>query len=208
MWHGARHYLTDLDWKRAALQAICSGGIAAVAVEPLARALGVSKGSFYWHFGSRDDLLRFALELWEHEEADTFIASLQSISDPRERIRRLIVRVSRGSWNCTLHSALSAAANDPIVQPVLQRVSRKRTDYLADCYRALGFPEDRARLRARLCYTIYVGFMHLGREAAAPAPIEPEYVEHIIDTMIPVAVEEAATSPASDAAEVGRLALS
>jgi AcrR family transcriptional regulator len=185
MWKGPRQYLTDLDWKRAALQAICDGGIGAVAVEPLARALGVSKGSFYWHFSGRDELLHAALQMWEQDEADSFIASLESIPDPRERIRQLIVRVSRGSWNCTLHSALSAAAGDPIVRPVLQRVSQKRIDYLADCYLRLGFDEDRASHRARLGYTIYVGFIHLSREAARHAPIEPEYLEHILDTMIP-----------------------
>lgn len=203
MWNGVRHHLTEHDWKRAALQAICDGGIAAVAVEPLARILGVSKGSFYWHFGTRDELLQAALELWEHDEADKFIASLESIPDPRERIRQLIVRVSRGSWNCTLHSALSAAAGDPIVKPVLQRVSQKRTDYLADCYRRIGFTEDRARLRARLGYTIYVGFIHLCREAAGDAPIQPEYLEHILDTMIPAASLETV----AEAAEERRLAV-
>ncbi len=196
MWKEGRHYLSDLDWKRAALQAICDGGIGAVAVEPLARSLGVSKGSFYWHFAGRDDLLRAALELWEQEEADAFIASLENIRDPRERIRQLIVRVSRGSWNCTLHSALSAAAGDPAVRPVLRRVSEKRIGYLADCYRALGFSEEAARHRARLGYMIYVGFMHLSREDASGAPIERDYIEHIAETLIPAA-------PAPDAAPAG-----
>ncbi len=219
MWKEGRHYLSDLDWKRAALQAICDGGIGAVAVEPLARGLGVSKGSFYWHFAGRDDLLRAALELWEQEEADAFIASLENIRDPRERIRQLIVRVSRGSWNCTLHSALSAAAGDPIVRPVLRRVSEKRVGYLSDCYRALGFSEEAARHRARLGYMIYVGFIHLSREDASRAPIERDYIEHIAETLIPAppagegAAAEAA-APAGDgaaapaAAEDRRIAVS
>ena len=204
-----RRYLSDLDWKRAALRAICDGGIGTVAVEPLARVLGVSKGSFYWHFAGRDELLRAALELWEQQDADTFVASLESIPDPRERLRQLIVRVSRGSWNCNLHSALSAAADDPIVKPVLQRVSEKRIGYLAECYRALGFSEEAARHRARLGYMIYVGFIHLSREAANRAPIEPDYVEHIVDTMVPLASEDAAAAAAAaDEAERRRLAVS
>ncbi len=204
---GRRRHLSALDWKRAALQAICDGGVGAVAVEPLARILGVSKGSFYWHFGGRDQLLDAALELWEQEEADTFIASLESIPDPRERIRRLITRVSRGSWNCTLHSALSAAADDPIVKPVLQRVSEKRIRYLAGCYQALGFGAEKARRRAQLGYTIYVGFIHLGREAAGEAAIEPGYVEHIIETLVPAADAEADPNPASENAADRRLAV-
>ena len=52
------------DWIRAALDAIAAGGLAAVAVEPLARSLGVTKGSFYAHFSNRDELIEAALEAW------------------------------------------------------------------------------------------------------------------------------------------------
>ena len=45
--------LTAEDWARAALEAIAEDGVTAVAVEPLARSLGVTKGSFYWHFANR-----------------------------------------------------------------------------------------------------------------------------------------------------------
>ena len=48
------------DWAQAALDLIAEQGVSAVAVEPLARRLGVTKGSFYWHFPSRDALLQAA----------------------------------------------------------------------------------------------------------------------------------------------------
>ena len=57
--------LTADDWAQAALDLIAEQGVAAVAVEPLARRLRVTKGSFYWHFPSRDALLQAALERWE-----------------------------------------------------------------------------------------------------------------------------------------------
>ena len=61
------------DWAAAALEQIAEQGVSAVAVEPLARRLGVTKGSFYWHFPSRDALLQAALERWEtHEQAVVF----------------------------------------------------------------------------------------------------------------------------------------
>jgi hypothetical protein len=99
--------------------------------------------------------------------------------------------VSRGSWNCTLHSALSAAADDQIVKPVLQRVSSKRVGYMERCYRELGFDEISAAHRARLGYTVYVGFIHLSREA--DYPIDPDYIAHIADTLIPAADAAGAT---------------
>ena len=51
------------DWSAAALQQIGEQGVPALAVEPLARRLGVTKGSFYWHFPTRDALLQAALDV-------------------------------------------------------------------------------------------------------------------------------------------------
>ena len=56
--------LSAQDWARAAVKAIANGGLAAVAVEPLARTLGVTKGSFYAHFRNRDELVTAALAEW------------------------------------------------------------------------------------------------------------------------------------------------
>ena len=51
------------DWVDAALAAIAEGGVAAVAVEPIAARLGTTKGSFYWHFHDRDAGLSQPLRL-------------------------------------------------------------------------------------------------------------------------------------------------
>ena len=52
--------LTRDDWSEAALRALAAGGLAAVAVEPLATSLGTTKGSFYWRVGYLAKLLRAA----------------------------------------------------------------------------------------------------------------------------------------------------
>src|SRR5262245_21516476 len=60
------------DWIRAARLALLDGGPDAVRVEPLARKLRVSKGSFYWHFKNRQELLEFLLREWEQERGALF----------------------------------------------------------------------------------------------------------------------------------------
>ena len=55
------------DWLRAARLALLRGGVEAVRVEKLARDLDVTKGSFYWHFKDRDELLDLLLREWESE---------------------------------------------------------------------------------------------------------------------------------------------
>src|SRR5829696_6845194 len=77
------------DWVEAARAVMAEGGIEAVAVEPLARQLGVTKGSFYWHFKDRRALLEATLERWEEESTEARIAASRRISDPRERLIRL-----------------------------------------------------------------------------------------------------------------------
>ena len=57
--------------------------------------------------------------------------------------------------------------------------------YLADCYRALGFSPEDADHRAKLAYMIYVGFIHLNREARDSSPIKADYVRHILETLVP-----------------------
>jgi AcrR family transcriptional regulator len=181
-------HLTAEDWERAALKIIATKGVKALAVEPLARSLGVSKGSFYWHFQNRKAFLESALLRWEREESEEFIQTLRAIEDPRERLRQLILQVSKGKWNCSLHSTLSAAASDDTVRPVLTRITGRRIDYLKKCYLDLGLTERAAQHRAALAYTIYVGYIHLDREAPGYAPgskVTDAYLFHVLQTMIP-----------------------
>ena len=51
-------------WIEAALEALADGGVEAVRVEPLAKALDVTKGSFYWHFADRRALIDAMLTSW------------------------------------------------------------------------------------------------------------------------------------------------
>src|SRR5690606_17996288 len=76
------HRLSAADWAQAALDVIAEQGVSAVAVEPLARRLGVTKGSFYWHFPSRDTLLQAALDRWEEVEQEQVFGSLEEVADP------------------------------------------------------------------------------------------------------------------------------
>ena len=149
------------DWTSAALAALAEGGIAAVAVEPLAVRLGATKGSFYWHFPNRDALLAATLERWERIETDDVIARVQPEDDPGARLRALFLLATGGARSA--EPALQAAATHPLVAPVLARVARRRLDYLGAQFTALGLPPQAARHRALLAYTAYLGHAQLVR---------------------------------------------
>ena len=171
--------LTAEAWAEAALTAITDTGLDAVNVEELARALGVTKGSFYWHYGSRADLIAAALTLWERRDTDGYLSEIANIPDPAERLRRLIANAVRLSQRRNVYAALSQADSEP-VQEVQQRVAEQRIAFLTGLYADLGLPPQRARLLARLAYATYIGLMRMTAEAPA-APLSTEDLEALTD---------------------------
>ncbi|HJW45202.1 MAG TPA: TetR/AcrR family transcriptional regulator [Lysobacter sp.] len=176
------------DWASAALDLISEQGVAAVAVEPLARRLGVTKGSFYWHFPSREALLVAALERWEKMEQDLLFGELEPINDPRARLRALFNLVAHEYKSHVVYSELIKAMDHPAVQPVIGRVSERRLDYLTASFRQAGLSRADARHRAQLLYAAYVGFLQLNLQLHQTRMQHDEfeaYVEHMAATLIP-----------------------
>lgn len=180
--------LSAEDWAQAALDLVAEQGVAAVAVEPLARRLGVTKGSFYWHFPSRDALLQAALERWEAIEQVSVFGSLEAVPDPKERLRALFLLVAHEVQPHIIYSELLKALDHPAVQPVINRVSQRRLDYLVASFRQAGLARTEAQHRARLAYSAYLGFLQLALQLQQPRLQYEEfeaYVEHVIGTLIP-----------------------
>ena len=159
-----------------------------MAVEPLARRLSVTKGSFYWHFPSREALLKAALERWEKLDQETVFDQIEAIADAHERLQQLFVRTSRELRSHVIYSQLLKAMDHDLVQPVIERVSTRRINYLLTGYRALGMSRRDALNRARLAYAAYVGILQLMLQQKTMRLNAEEYqvyVQHVADTLIP-----------------------
>jgi AcrR family transcriptional regulator len=177
------------DWAAAALAAIRHGGIAAVVIETLAERLGATKGSFYWHFKDRDELIEAALERWERQATVDVIERLRVIEDPDARLRRLFELAFGDNPGGDIDVALLADAANPLVAPVLRRVTQRRLDFLTTAYSDLGVAEESARYHALAAYTAYVGYFELRRAAPSATPTGPharEYLDHLLRTLTPV----------------------
>lgn len=180
--------LSAEDWKRAALELIAEQGVQALAVEPLARRMGITKGSFYWHFSSRESLLEQALNRWEEHDSRNLNTALGEIDHPRDRLESFFRRVGREKLTHEVYSELCAAAGHPQVEPVLERVAERRMAHLASSFEELGMDPVIARYRARLTYSVYLGFLQLQRQHQTPSLSSEEfetYIEHVISTLIP-----------------------
>ena len=180
--------LTAEAWAEAALDAVAGGGLDAVAVEPLARRLKVTKGSFYWHFGNRDELIKAALDLWEQRETVDVISGLEDEPDPYQRIVNLFKRANASYKAGRLYLALAAASDDVRVNQVVQRVSKRRLAYLEQCYRALGMDASEAPLWATFAYATFIGNQQVHRDTPAKFPAGSkfrEYFKLMLRTLIP-----------------------
>lgn len=181
--------LSAADWERGALEMIADEGVGALAVEALARRLGVTKGSFYWHFKNREALLQAALNHWEADDTRELSGHIDAAGEhPRERLGALFRWVSGEAQAHRIYAALLQALDHALVKPMMTRVSQRRMEFLEQAFRQAGLDSDAARHRARLTYAAYVGFLQLNLTLEMPHLSHEQYdayVEHVIATLVP-----------------------
>ena len=140
------------DWINAALDQLLHEGAMNVKVERLARRLKVTKGSFYWHFDDREDLLRQAAANWQ----DTQLAFLHSLESkdhptPEDRLRALFTFIADKDARADIAVRLWARRT-PWVDTLVEKVDQLRLNYCESIFNEMGFSRDDARLRAHLVY--------------------------------------------------------
>lgn len=170
------------DWADAALEALCEGGVAAIAVEPIATKLGTTKGSFYWHFANRDALVEAAVRRWAEQDTESLITLLDGISDPARRLGDLFSAVFSEKNEDRAELALLAHAGDPVIGPLLAEVTARRVEFIVRCFREMGCPEDEAKHRGLLAYTAFLGLVQAQRAsggALLPVGERPDYLKFL-----------------------------
>ena len=181
------------DWAEAALTALAREGLSGVAIDPLARRLKATKGSFYWHFADRDDLIAATLELWEERDTDDVIAMIERIADPVDRLESLARFAFGEAARGDADAGLLAAASDPRVQPTLKRVTQKRIAFVERLYRELGLAAEDAGRHARMTYALYVGIGQLRR--AWPRGLPGSKVDAYVDLAVDALLQAAGVRP-------------
>jgi AcrR family transcriptional regulator len=172
----ARPQLTREDWARAAIEVMIDGSVEQVRVEGIARELNVSKGSFYWHFRNRDDLLGAVLEIWT-EEATLSVDErvLRRAATPAERLL-LFLRLPLNSKRALNASYLELAILDwarrsRMAEDAVAKVDQLRVDQLARQFAELGFNEEQSQFRA---HTAYAFLRYIAQRRDLPGPTRME----------------------------------
>lgn len=153
--------LTPDRWIDAAVDVLVDQGIDQVRVDTLAAALGVTRGSFYWHFRDRDELLRRVLEAWRAEATEQLTARLESAHpDPRQQIRDVLSLPFRGraaTRAARIELAIRAwARRDDMARFAVDEADAARLAYVSQLFSSLGFGLAEARSRAAMVYGLTI----------------------------------------------------
>src|SRR5262249_30527298 len=129
------------SWIEQGLRALAAGGPDAVRIEPLARALGVTKGGFYWHFEDRGALLEEMLDEWERVNVDEVIERVEGLGGAaRTRLRHLSAIAASGDEALSIDpleidlAVRDWARRDRKVARRLRRVDNRRMDYMRSLF--------------------------------------------------------------------------
>jgi AcrR family transcriptional regulator len=145
-------------WIEEGLRALAAGGPDAVRIEPLAKALGVTRGGFYWHFDDRAALLEEMLDTWERASTDEVIERVEREGgDARAKLRRAGA-LTFSDWLLPIDLAVRDwARRDPKVGERLRRVDNRRMDYLRLLFGTLCGDDEELEARSMLAFTLLIG---------------------------------------------------
>lgn len=148
------------DWVLAAVDVLKQEGVDRVKVDPLAKKLGVTRGSFYWHFGKRQDLLDAILCHWKDMSTQSVIVEVERENDtPEGRLRHLIdFALSVDEDRISLELAIRAwARTDIAVKAALFEIDEQRISYLKQLILDIGWRESDAHQHASYIYYCRTG---------------------------------------------------
>lgn len=178
------------DWINAGLMVLAEGGVEAVRIEPLAKRMKMTKGSFYWHFKDRNDLLDAILAEWVEIDTDGIIEQVNQIdADPKTKLLRLLELaiadngLISGLADGRIENAIRAwAMSNQKVAELIAHVDQQRLNYTKGLFLEIGFSEPEAVVRARLAYYSLVGEFTVGVQTDQVKRLAEIRMQHAILT--------------------------
>ena len=150
--------LTREDWVHGALEVLQERGVDGVKIVVIAERMGVTSGSFYWHFKGLRDLLDSLLEFWERELTDAIIVKAKTLGgSPEKRILDLMQQVIEHNAAVHDHAISVWARSDPAAQEIFDRTIQKRFDFARWMFKKAGFSDRQAAVRGRLMVAYLMG---------------------------------------------------
>ena len=151
-------------WIEQGLRALAAGGPDSVRIEPLAQALGVTRGGFYWQFADRGALLDAMLDTWERVTTEDVVERLaQEGGGAAAKLRRLFELTSPAVVQTDL-AIRDWARRDPAVAERLRRIDNRRMDGLRSLFATICADPDEVEARCLLCFSLLIGNQYIAAD--------------------------------------------
>jgi len=170
------------DWLDQGLKTLAKSGFTALKAEPLAKAMGVSRGSFYWHFADVGVYHAALLKHWRDVATEQVIANLEEISKDRDALS-LLLRRAFSSTPALENAVRTWASVDPAARAAVQAIDQRRLGYIEILLKQSGLPDDAARARAQILYWTFVGF------ALSDKPLPPARRAVVLGELLRIATQ-------------------
>ncbi len=150
--------LNKKQWLIQGLEALRVYGLRGLGAEPLAKMIGVTKGSFYNHFKDRQELLNSLLDLWEIEVTVEIINHIARVpGGPKKRLLAMMEYVLKDKFDKYDPAMRAWASHDEIAAEVVRRVDAERLSFITSLFNEAGFSDKQAEMRARVMYYYMIG---------------------------------------------------
>jgi AcrR family transcriptional regulator len=159
---------------------LAKSGFTALKAEPLAKAMGVSRGSFYWHFADIGAYHIAILKYWRDVATEQIIAGLEA-SSKDENPLLLLLRQAFGGKPALENAVRTWATVDPSARAAVQAIDRRRLGYVETLLKQAGLAPDLARARAQILYWAFLGF------AQTDKPLPKAKQNTVLDELLRIA---------------------
>lgn len=178
----SRQTTSEEAWLTAAYEVLTAQGVEAVKIMPLAKRLGVSRTSFYWHFKDREALLEAMIRYWEDKNTGTLV-------DRTEAYAENVFEAVFNLFDCWLDPDLfdsrldlairNWARSDPALQARLDQADARRQRAMTDMLTRFGYDAEEAEIRALTMIYTQIGYisMQIHEDEAKRLARMPAYME-------------------------------
>jgi len=174
---------TRQEWIQTAVKVLGVEGVEGVRIDVIARALRVTKGSFYWHFRDRNDLLDALIDLWQ-EETTWLIAEASRALDPERRLLRFFELISAGRSYPADREMFAWSRRSSQVRTRAIAVELKRVSFIEQQLVASGMSEPAAARRAEIAYLATLGWVERRGRSDAMDDSLGEFAKQLFPLML------------------------
>ncbi|MEM6497849.1 MAG: TetR/AcrR family transcriptional regulator, partial [Pseudomonadota bacterium] len=160
---GKQDRLSRDDWIKTGLSMLMDNGVDAVQITVLARKLGVTRGSFYWHFDSRDALLEALIGYWKQQNTNVMVDAVAGAESLDDGILALFsVWVDHNRFDPQLDQAVRDwSRRDTQLSKVIEKEDTARIEAIAAFYERFEYTQTEAFIRARVIYFTQMSYYAL-----------------------------------------------